>query len=263
MARIYSTAPAWTGTIGSGGVPDASITTIPLSSATGLTDGAYYILSIDRVDASGNRTPAKWEVVAGQLSGTNLINCQRGVEGTAQAHSVGATVEVLFTSHHWEQLKEYLENDYILEKKASGSDINTGTEDAKIVTPKAIADSNVVFTDKTQTITNKTFQKTIQTIVTATDGPTVTFDLSQGNIQKVTLGGNRTLAISNVSVGQAFIIRLTQDSTGSRTVTWWSGISWVDGSPPTLTTTPGKTDVFGFLCTGTNTYDGYIVGQNI
>lgn len=147
--------------------------------------------------------------------------------------------------------------------KASGSDINTGTEDAKIVTPKAIADSNVVFTNKTQTITNKTFQKTIQTIVTATDGPTVTFDLSQGNIQKVTLGGNRTLAVSNVSVGQAFIIRLTQDSTGSRTVTWWSGISWVDGSPPTLTTTPGKTDVFGFLCTGTNTYDGYIVGQNI
>ncbi|MEM5875577.1 MAG: hypothetical protein QXX45_03355 [Candidatus Aenigmatarchaeota archaeon] len=40
--------------------------------------------------------------------------------------------------------------------KATGSDINIGTEDAKIVTPKAIADSNVVFTDKTQTLTNKT-----------------------------------------------------------------------------------------------------------
>lgn len=165
MARIFSTAPAWTGTIGSGGVPDASITTIPLSSATGLTDGAYYILSIDRVDASGNRTPAKWEVVTGQLSGTNLINCQRGVEGTAQAHSAGATVEVLFTSHHWEQLKEYLSTEHnpdgthksglILTSpvintsfsgtaKASGSDINTGTDDSKIVTPKAIADSNIV-----------------------------------------------------------------------------------------------------------------------
>jgi len=108
-----------------------------------------------------------------------------------------------------------------------------------------------------------TFQKTVQTWVTATDGATVTFDLSQGNLQKVTLGGNRTLAVSNVSVGQCFIIKLIQDATGSRTVTWWSGISWAGGSAPTLTTTANKADVFGFVCTGTNTYDGFIVGTNL
>lgn len=147
--------------------------------------------------------------------------------------------------------------------KATGTEINTGTEDAKIVTPKAIADSDVVLKDKTQTLNNKTFKKTIQTWVTATDGATVTFDLSQGNLQKVTLGGNRTLALSNVSTGQCFIIKLVQDGTGSRTVTWWSGISWAGGSAPTLTTTANKADVFGFICTGTNTYDGFIVGLNL
>ena len=100
-------------------------------------------------------------------------------------------------------------------------------------------------------------------IVSESDGATITFDLADGNIQKTTLGGNRTLAVSNAKVGQSFMVRLTQDGTGTRTVTWWSTINWVNGTAPTLTTTGGKTDVFGFLCTATNTYDGYIVGQNI
>lgn len=98
---------------------------------------------------------------------------------------------------------------------------------------------------------------------TAADGATVTFDLSAGNIQGVTLGGNRTLALSNPTVGQVFIISLTQDATGSRTVTWFSTIRWVDGVTPTLTTTANKRDTFGFICTGSGTYDGYIVGQNL
>lgn len=99
--------------------------------------------------------------------------------------------------------------------------------------------------------------------VTATDGATVTFDLSDGNKQLVVLGGNRTLALSNVTTGQVFMLKLTQDATGSRTVTWFSTISWAGGSAPTLTATASKSDVFGFIQTGTNTYDGFIIGQNI
>jgi hypothetical protein len=100
-------------------------------------------------------------------------------------------------------------------------------------------------------------------LTTATDGATVTFDLSQSRNWIVTLGGNRTLALSNVVTGMVFMITLKQDGTGSRTVTWWSGISWIDGTVPTLTTTANKADTFGFICTGTNTYYGYIVGQNL
>jgi hypothetical protein len=99
--------------------------------------------------------------------------------------------------------------------------------------------------------------------LTATDGATVTFDLSQSRNWIVTLGGNRTLQVSNAIPGMVFMITLKQDGTGSRTVTWWSGISWVDGTVPILTTTPNKADTFGFICTGTNTYYGYIVGQNL
>jgi hypothetical protein len=97
-----------------------------------------------------------------------------------------------------------------------------------------------------------------------TDGTTVTFNLNEPNMHTVTLGGNRTFAISNETAGQRFIIRILQDGTGSRLVsTWFSTIKWAGGSAPTLTTTANKADVFGFIVTGTDTYDGFIVGQNI
>ena len=104
---------------------------------------------------------------------------------------------------------------------------------------------------------------TYQDIVTASDGATVTFDVSDGNLQTVTLGGNRTLAISNAKVGQVFMLRLVQDGTGSRTVTFFSTIKWAGGAAPTLTTTASKTDIVGFIVTSSGNYEGFVIGQNI
>lgn len=105
-----------------------------------------------------------------------------------------------------------------------------------------------------------TFVATVPTIVADTDGATITFDMSSGNLHAVTLGGNRTLAVSNVSTNQCFVIILKQGS-GGQTVTWWSGIKWVGASAPTLTTTASRWDIFSFIYDGTNYY-GSIVGQN-
>ena len=117
----------------------------------------------------------------------------------------------------------------------------------------------------TPTITNGVVgvKTSTQTLVTATDGATVTFDLSLGNVQTVTLGGSRILALSNVSVGQAFVLRLVQDGSGSKTVTWFSTIKWAYGVVPTLTTTANKTDVFGFICTSAGNFDGYVISQSL
>lgn len=91
---------------------------------------------------------------------------------------------------------------------------------------------------------------------TLTDGATVTINLSNPErVYAVTLGGNRTLAVTNANAGDRFIVKLIQDGTGSRTVTWFSTINWEGGSAPTLTTTADKADYFEFICTGTNTYD--------
>lgn len=113
--------------------------------------------------------------------------------------------------------------------------------------------------------TGKVYHSTgaYQALQSTGDGATVTFDMAASNINSVTLGGNRTLALSNVSVGQCFMLRLSQDGTGSRTVTWFTTIKWAGGAAPTLTTTAAKADLFGFLCTSSGNYDGFVIGQNL
>lgn len=75
-----------------------SVQTIPISDLTGVpTDTAVYA-AIDAHDSSGTATPSTKEIVKGVVSGSNLINCTRGAEGTAQSHSAGAVVEFFFTA---------------------------------------------------------------------------------------------------------------------------------------------------------------------
>jgi hypothetical protein len=87
--------------------------------------------------------------------------------------------------------------------------------------------------------------------------------MAASNVHTVTLAGNRTLAVSNVSAGQPFIINLVQDGTGGRTATFWSTIRWAGGTVPTLTSTASQIDTFGFICVSTDNYYGYVIGQNL
>ncbi len=98
------------------------------------------------------------------------------------------------------------------------------------------------------------------TTYTTTAGGTVTVDLAKGNVQHITMpAGNITIALTNGTAGQLFMLRILQDSPGSRTVTWFTTIKWAGGSAPTLTTTASKADSFGFEITGSNTYDGFVI----
>jgi len=138
----------------------------------------------------------------------------------------------------------------------------------KLMTLPDTASDTLAAIAATQTFTNKTLTKptingSVQAYTTDSDGATVTFNMAASNVHTVVLGGNRTLAVSNVSAGQAFVLRLVQDGTGSRTVTWFTTLKWAGGTAPTLTTTLNKTDVFGFICTSADNYDAYVIGQNL
>lgn len=106
--------------------------------------------------------------------------------------------------------------------------------------------------------------ETIQTYSPGVAG-TATLDLSLGDIHHITMpAGNITIALSNAKAGQIFMVRILQDGTGSRTVTWFATIKWAaGGTAPVLTTTASKADTFLFECTGAGTYDGYVGAQNI
>lgn len=145
----------------------------------------------------------------------------------------------------------------------TGGIVNADISGSAAITASKISGTAMTLSS-TDTLTGpKTFAKTVQTITAASDGSTVTFDLSLGNIHTVTLGGNRTLALSGGSTGQVFEIRLLQDGTGSRLATWFSTIKWPGNVTPTLTTTASKADAFIFVTTGSNAYDGFILGQNL
>jgi hypothetical protein len=77
-------------------------------------------------------------------------------------------------------------------------------------------------------------------------GTALTLDAASANgwIKTVTLTGNCTFTLSGAATGRTtrLEIVLTQDPTGSRTVTWPSSVRWPSGTAPTLSTTPGATD---------------------
>jgi hypothetical protein len=109
-----------------------------------------------------------------------------------------------------------------------------------------------------------TTNKAVKTSIKSNpDGDTITFDLNESNTHYATLGGNRTIALSNPTVGQKFILRLQQDGTGNKTVTWFNTIKWDGATTPTLSTSGNRADLFGFLCTSGNQYDGMVLAQNL
>lgn len=57
-----------------------------------------------------------------------------------------------------------------------------------------------------------------------------------------------------------FTIKIVQDGTGSRTITWPASVKWASASAPTLTTTATTgTDVIKFYFDGTNYYEVSVV----
>lgn len=88
---------------------------------------------------------------------------------------------------------------------------------------------------------------------TLTDGATINWNVATNQVAKVTLGGNRTMAApTNLKAGGTYILRVIQDATGSRTITWNAVFKWPGGTAPTLTTTANAIDIITFVSDGTN-----------
>lgn len=285
----------------SAGIDDNDVT-ISLTSVTGLPTDTAVELTINRVDADGNPTPNLMERVIGVISSNDLTVALRGQDNTtAKSHSNGAIVEDLWDADTWNDAADSFlvghtqagahaadlalttpvltnpdivtaindaNGNEVIKTPATSSAVNeiTVTNAATGNKPKIAAtggDTNIDLELEGKGSGKVKIDASYGDIVSDTDQATITFDLSAGDFHKVTLTDNRTLALSNPTVGQKFFIRLLQDAGGTNTVTWFSTITWAGSSAPTLTTTGDKADLFAFVCTGSGTYDGFIVGQDI
>jgi hypothetical protein len=99
-----------------------------------------------------------------------------------------------------------------------------------------------------------------------TGARTVALDGALNNIHLVNChvdGSALTFTVANITNSQVFIVIIKQGASTASTITaWFNTISWSGGSAPTLSTGLGKTDTFGFVRSGADTYLGFVIGQN-
>ena len=152
---------------------------------------------------------------------------------------------------------------------AGFSAITTTQADAKYV---ALAGSQTVtgaktFTSAVTMTGNAAFTGSVQVstavnvnTVTLTDAASIVPSFDAGNTFVVTLGGNRTLAApTSANIGQTGSIRIIQDATGSRTLSYNSAYQFVSGSAPTMDTSAGAQSILVFSCRSATTIDAVML----
>lgn len=92
----------------------------------------------------------------------------------------------------------------------------------------------------------------VNTPVALTDAATVTWDFSDGNVGHFTIGGNRTLAITNIAPNTSGVLYVTQDGTGGRTLTFPTGSIFINGWDGVIDDTANAVIALAFFYDGTN-----------
>ena len=113
-----------------------------------------------------------------------------------------------------------------------------------------VAAANGVFTHNAHTYAKAQRSRVESVTVGAAN---VTIDLANTNVFNLTLGTNSNLnRPSNITVGQAGTIFVSQDGTGSRTLSYSSVWDFVGGTAPTLTTTASAVDRIDYVVFSTS-----------
>jgi hypothetical protein len=103
----------------------------------------------------------------------------------------------------------------------------------------------------------------------AVDNPSglCTIDLSLGNVFSYTFANNITTGFQILNIPQgvtSFLLILTQDGTGGKTVNWGfigKTVKW-SGGAPTVSSTANATDIYSFMSIDGNTWYGSVAGKN-
>ena len=138
--------------------------------------------------------------------------------------------------------------------------VDTITTSTKTVSVDTFLDSGAIGStvqgydaDTAKTDVAQAFTAAQRGAITAlTDGATITPNFALANNFSVTLAGNRTLANpTNLTAGQSGVIVITQDATGSRTLSYGTYWKFAGGTAPTLTTTASAVDVLAYYVEST------------
>lgn len=234
-------------------------------------------------------------------TGDYIVCTARGVGGTtAQVHAVAEPVRMNITAEYWAEIaSNAVITDPLSQFAATTSAQLAGTmtdetgtgalvfgTSPTLVTPALGTPSALALANATglpaagvvgTALTLGGGVMTGKTTIAGTDEIGITYSPASG-AQTVALnttsnnthivsghasGTAITFTIAGATNSQKFIVSILQGGTTVSTITaWFASVRWVGGTIPTLTATLNKRDTFGFIRTGANTYDGFIIGQN-
>lgn len=83
-------------------------------------------------------------------------------------------------------------------------------------------------------------------------GTSKAIDWTQGNKQKITLTGDCTFTFTAPEGACNLVLKIIQDSTGEREITWPDTTRWPDGIEPTLSIDGNSVDIVTLYFDGTN-----------
>lgn len=147
---------------------------------------------------------------------------------------------------------------------ATDGETQTGTDTARALTPsnltaKEASAANYRANTADRILTTDIVWTSAEE-VTLTDAATIAVDMSTFINAVVTLGGNRALGNpTNEKVGQTGCIRIVQDGTGSRTLSYGTDWEFAGGTAPTLSTAAAAQDLLFYHVLASNRIYGSLV----
>lgn len=204
-------------------------------------------VAVDVQVLSGSGSPAGWTV---QLVGPRGIQGATGQAAPDASETVKGIAEI-----------------------ATQAETNTGTDDARLVTPLKLVtwiaarfQALINMTDAVlQRPELKDYAETVNAI--GNTGTACTIDLEAGNAVTATLTGNCTFTFSNPpATGRmgSFVLLLVNDGTAGRTTAWPAAVKWPSGSQPSRDTTANARNVYTFFtCDGGANWFGVLGGRGM
>lgn len=196
----------------SAGAVNFNVASLPISSST--------VFGLVKTGAGVTNTDGTISVPTATASVFGLVKTGNGITNTA------GTISVADAGIAVKGVASFSSNDFVI----SGGDVSVS--------------QTVARTD----IQNTWTKAQAYTIVPLTYAATITPNFSLSNVFSLTATGNFTLANpTNVTPGTTYLIIITQDATGGRTITWGSNFKFGLGSIKTLSTGANKRDIISVV----------------
>ena len=225
--------------------------------------------------ANGERMLVAWNGADFVMVASSIIDLTTEVSGTLPVASGGTGTTTLAANNV--VLGNGTSALQVVAPGATGnvltSNGTTWTSEAGVVTltgSQVLTNKTIAYADNTltgvagvtatQTLTNKTITAEKETAASLLTG---VIDLSTGNYFYKTISADTTFTVSNVPANltaQAFILELTNG--GAFVITWFAGLTFVNGLAPTLTSS-GRDVLSFFTRDGGTTWSGFVVGKNL